>query len=160
MKEYIYCIMALTLFVGICRILSPEGRVKKYVSFVGSLCVVSAILMPLGSIAFAEDIFSDIEYEEDIQSVEALWEYYDTTQKNVCEKDTEDRLEGIISSELEVSSDLFDVDITLQDAEDSFVISDARVIIRKDGIGIDPHAVKRIVFSLLSVECEIIYDMK
>ena len=160
MKEYISCIMALTLFIGICRILSPEGKIKKYVSFVGSLCVVSAMLMPLGGIAFGEDIFSDIEYEDDIQSEETFWEYYDTTQKSACEKDTEERLERIISSDLDISSDLFDVDITLQETEDSFVISNVRVIIRKDGIGIDPHEVKNIIFSLLSIECEIIYDMK
>lgn len=157
LKEYVGGVMALALLVSICRLLSPEGKIKKYVGFVGSLCVVSLMMFPIWNAIGIEELFPDIEYGDGELSTDALWEYYGEAQRSVCERDTEERLKAIIASELDAELESFEVDITLSEDENSFSVTDARVIIRAEGIAIDPYAVKETISSMLGVECEIIY---
>ena len=149
--------MALAMLVCICRLLSPDGKIKKYVGFVGSLCVVSMMMSPIWSVGDFDDLVSDIEYGDEKLSVDALLEYYGEAQRSVCEIDTEEKLRAIIASELGVEEKDFNVDITLSEGENSFFITEARVVIGAKGITIDPYAVKEIIYSMLGVECEIIY---
>ena len=47
--------------------------------------------------------------------------------------------------------------LSLSEGENSFFITEVRVVIGVKGITIDPYAVKEIIYSMLGVECEIIY---
>ena len=79
MAEYLHRILATGIFVACAVLLSPDGangRIGKYISFIGSLTVAVVILLPLlnilGSYTFAD---SRVE-SEDTNKGERSAEYY------------------------------------------------------------------------------------
>lgn len=69
MRENLICVIVLTCCVGVTMLLSPEGRLKKYVSLSCSLCVVAVLFtfLPGGDIEF--DIASPVTVSDSSKQV-------------------------------------------------------------------------------------------
>lgn len=60
MREYLLNVIGAALMVGVIGVLVPADGLKKYVVFIGSLCILGILLSPLTSLAnFLVNIGSD-----------------------------------------------------------------------------------------------------
>lgn len=82
MRENLICIIVLTCCVGVTMLLSPEGKLKKYVSLACSLCVVAVLFtfLPSGNIEF--DIASPVTVTD--SSKQAREEIIQRTIEGIC----------------------------------------------------------------------------
>ena len=57
MREYLSCLVAVTLFGGLVRMLAPEGNLQKYLRLTVGLCLVCAVTQPfLGLLSHREEL--------------------------------------------------------------------------------------------------------
>ena len=163
MRGFFFGIFGIAFLSGICGILSPEGSVKKYVGLIGSLCVVSSMVLSFGAVGGVSGmiggILDGIASAEDMYESEDYAVMYEAVLKEAGEEETERRLASLISERTDTVSDSFLVDVEFGEGEGAFIISSVRVTIFREGVSIDPHDVREYVSSLTGAECEIVYEM-
>ncbi|MBR6679904.1 MAG: hypothetical protein IKL59_01455 [Clostridia bacterium] len=156
MKEYIFLLLGVIVISGVIGMIAPETPIKRYVSLLIALCILSAAVKPIGElIGMAEGaelgIFSGEGSEMDYESV-----YRETlisgNEESFCRL-----LKSKMSRELGIDPEHFDVYADMYISDSEYKLERVSVVLYGMGITQDPEKLRSYTGDLLGVECEIIY---
>lgn len=158
MRTYLSALFGVCLVSAIIKVISPEGATKKYIEMLCSLCVISAVIFPMGRQISEDygigDLIPDIEYES--ESYDEIYNQYllDQNIKNACEVLRTELCErlGTDSSEIEVK-------ISTEDIDGEIKVRSVSVILGVGAITADPDEIKEYIYERTECECEIIYEI-
>jgi hypothetical protein len=155
MKEYLIALFCVCCAAAVVKAISPEGATKKHIELICSVCIISAMALPLSNV---------ISGITDIKSLfgdnEALVDNYDEIYKSHLLNEGIKSAEDAISRDVCKSVDVPDgaIKIRLYLNENGEEVSSATAIVGKDAVTADPKLIKDYVKSTLGAECEIVYD--
>ena len=157
MDNFLLILVGVAILVGVVEIVSPEGDLKKYVRFAGSLCILLAIVVPVYSF-FADGIpkldglmeegSQESDYNEIFMS--AIADGSRATAENVIR-------EGI-SSRFSLDADRLSVSISICRDGERYFADRATVGLYSSFINVDPVEISDYVSEILGCECEVIYQ--
>lgn len=136
--------------------LAPETSLKRYVSMLIGICLLSATLGPLGElVGYIENaelgsVSGDIE-KEDYESI------YRETLTSGNERAFCDLLKSKMARELDIDAESFDIYADMNMTDGEYKLESLSVILYGKGIMQSPETLRSYTRSLLGVECEIIY---
>lgn len=156
MREYILLLIGVIVISWAASMIAPEGSLKKYVSLLVAVCLISAIISPLENIA-------DIGFESDINGIFDEIEdqdYESVFYKNLTEASGKDfcaLLKAKMMRDLDMGEEDLDIDakICVQDGE--YKLEYITVILYKKGITQDPAILKKYTLDLVGKECGVVY---
>lgn len=149
--------MAVAIFNGVIGMISPEGDVKKYIRFLGALCLLCAMVSPIYS-AFAENDFEldsifSVEGEDEVD----YEQIYSSSLAEGSRDAARDALKAKIMQEFELDAESFDVEIELSEAADKAI--GVRVELHSSAVFADPRDIAAFVNETAECSCTVIYDI-
>ena len=160
MRDYFLGLILFAFFGSVILSVTPSGLSRGYLKFLCGLCSIGCIIYPIASLAVDGDAWREnIEgmFEVDENAEESSVEIYNLFLDEVAEKNAEDALKSKIITETNGKEEDACVDIILNKNSDEIYIERVFVYLYPSGYDIDPKKVKKICFSELGCECEILY---
>ena len=158
MGNYVLALISVSLLNGVVSMLTPEGDIKKYVRFVGSLCVLLAIVVPIFlSIYDGEwrlDEYLGGEVDDSVDYEQIFEEYMAAGAAD----NSESALKSEIQDVFGLSPDSFDVELDFLSDGDRYKISSATLYLHSTGITTDPVLISSHISDRIGCDCEIKYD--
>ncbi|MBQ8849433.1 MAG: stage III sporulation protein AF [Clostridia bacterium] len=157
MNTFIITLISVALLGGIMGMLSPDGDTKKYVRFVGSLCVLCALASPIyGILSDGEiDIGSLFDYSE---GEEAEYEdIYKSALAAGAKENAEAELKRRICESFELSEKSLDVSLTLGDDGEAYFVESAEVSLHSSAVFADPREISAFVNEICGCACTVVY---
>lgn len=157
MGAFVLSLIGVAIINGVVGMISPEGDVKKYVRFVGALCVLLTIVTPVyGAISdgglSVDGLFPDIGEEgSDYESI------YQESLLNGGRELANSAMKGVICRELDIPEESFEVDIRMVEEDGAYIAQSARVILYDSAIFADPRDISALVNERISCECTVVY---
>ncbi len=153
MKEYLTSVIAVAAICAIIDTLSPDGKMKKSVSFALSLAVTLALLSPLsfsisGIKEKSESFISEIESAYDGAYSNSSLEYTTSEAANEGIKEAISGKFGIDKSNIEAKCKLNIIGETV-------VFEKVEIFLYGKGIFADTVGIKKYVSESLGCECEV-----
>lgn len=142
--------------------LSPEKEgLSKHIALLCSLMVLSVAISPIASLISRldgiEGDFFDIFLGGEKISKEDYQEIYRETLIIGGEENMSVSLKSMLSRDLEIDIDDFDVSVKLYEGDKEYLPREVTVTLYSGGILVNPHNISDYVNRLLGCECEIIY---
>ena len=158
MSGFILTAIGVAMVVGVCRMLSPDGDTKKYLGFVGALCLICALVTPVvGAISSwdtdLDGIFSTNDPEEDL---------YDEIYKNSLANGAKDNAEMLICESLITQFDLPDgslrVTLNISPDGDMYSVDSVKVTLKRVALFADPRDISEYINQELGCPCFVEYE--
>jgi len=158
MKGFIVTLMSVALLNGAIGMISPEGDIKKYVRFLGALCLLCAIATPIygafadGEIAF-DDLFFDLSAKE-----ESYEQIYSDALREGAEQTLEVSVKSRLLQKFSLSEEDIDVEIYLEHDGEKYYTDNAEILLHDSAVFADPRDMTAFVNELCGCSCTVIYD--
>ena len=157
MSSFIITLMAVSLFNAVVGMISPEGDIKKYVRYLGALCLLCVMIVPvysalvedkgdIGGLIFGHDGMEEIDYGK----------IYEENLASGSIGIAEDALKAQIVKKFDIPSDSFEVKISVSQGGGD--ISGVEVFLHTSAIFADPRDIAAFVNEVLGCTCTVIYD--
>ena len=164
MKEYVLTLIGAVLVCSLVSMIAPEGKLGKYVTFAGALCILCIAVSPVYSFVsgisgtdhtdIAEFIFG--EYNSDEEN-EVFLDVYEDNLLEVGAENMSGALKIMLCRDMKLDAEHIEVYVELVEGEDKFLVSGVSVVLYDAAIFCDPEELSEYIDSLLGCECEIIY---
>ena len=156
MTEYIFLLLGVLVISFVAGMIAPESSIKRYISMLVSLCLISAVLGPVGELIESAwdkgfDIPSVNDTESDYSGV------FNETLISGNETSFCALLKLKMSGELGIPDEQFDVFADMCISEGEYKLESLSIMLYGKGITQDPARIRQYTRDLLGVECEIIY---
>lgn len=158
MRGYIFTLFGVCIVSAVVRTVSPDGAMKKHIELLCSLCVASAMIIPLVSLLYSakyDNIFDGIFDGCQTENYEEIYNSY-LIEGNVSA--VESAMSEELCDRLSVGGDV-EVDVAVERLEEGYRVSGARVILGARAVAADPKIIRQYIYERLSCECEIIYNI-
>ena len=163
MKEYVLTLIGSALVCSLVSMIAPEGKLGRYITFAGALCILCVAVSPIYSFvsgisgADAEDLADYIfgEYDRDEENEVFL----DVYEKNLMEMGAENMsgaLKSMLCREMRLDAEHIEVYVELFEGEDKFLVSGVSVVLYDSAVFCDPREIREYIDSLLGCKCEIL----
>ena len=164
MKEYALTLIGAVLVCSLVSMIAPEGKLGKYVTLAGALCILCIAVSPIYSFvseisgADAIDLVDYIfgEYDSDEEN-EVFLDVYEENLLEVGAKNMSGALEIMLCRDMKLDAEHIDVYVELVEGEDKFLVNGVSVVLYDSAIFCDPEELCEYIDTLLGCECEIIY---
>ena len=158
MSGFILTAIAVAIVVGVCRMLSPDGATKKYLGFVGSLCLICALVSPVaGAIASWNTGFDGM-----FSSVDTEGELYDEIYKSALVNGAKSNAEALICESLLTQFNLPDqslrVTLNISSDGDVYSVESVKVTLMSSALFADPRDISEYINQELGCPCFVEYE--
>jgi hypothetical protein len=160
MREYLMSLIIAALLVGLLGALVPEGEgggLRRYVTFIGCLCVLILLISPvthmLGFMSELSDGDIDISFDTQDGQYEQQFKQYITS---LGEDSITAELTRVICEKFDISEQECHVKIDTYDANGEMAIGRVTVILSGKAIFRDPYEIEQYVNELLGCECTVV----
>lgn len=159
MGGFILTLILVAILNAVVGMISPDGDAKKYVRFLGSLCILCAIVSPIysavsgGELSF-DGLFSALDGGEN----ENYEEVYLDALSELSRESAQGALKAQISERFKISEELFDVVIEVENADEKCRISEVTLLLHSTFVSKDPRDILDFVGELTGARCTVIYD--
>lgn len=164
MKEYVLTLISSALVCALVSMIAPEGKLGKYVTFAGTLCILCVSVSPIYSFIsgisgadgkdLADFIFGEYEMGEDN---EAFLDVYEENLMDMGAANMSQGLKNMLCRDMKIDGAHIEVYVELFETEDRFLPKKVSVVLYKSAVLLDPRQISEYVNSLLGCECEIVY---
>ncbi|MBQ9079790.1 MAG: stage III sporulation protein AF [Clostridia bacterium] len=162
MREYLMNVIGASLLVGVISILAPEGEgggLRRYVSFIGALCVLALLISPLGELisylgGLSEDSFDALTGES-----EARENYENRYNEYLLSLGKENVAVGVIQlleERFDIPSDECHVKVSAEERDGELYIENVTVILSGKSLFRNPYEIEKYISELLGCECTVI----
>ena len=158
MKEYLMTLISVALLNGVIETLSPQGTLRRYVRFVGSLGLICVMVLPIlqaygrGEIDLSRlwetDVEEEIKYDEIYNQNFLYWE----------KKNAEQRLKNQIIQEFSMKEEELEVRLFLEEEGENKALKNVILVLKETTVTIDPRELIRYVEQTLKTTCAVVYD--
>ena len=159
MREYLNALVAVALFGGLIRMLSPEGGVQKYLRLTVALCLVCAIVQPLvggvldgGNLSLSEWLAEVEEQETDYDEI------YNQSLQNRTEAQALEMIKARIYRELSLTEESATVDAEFLSENGIVQLKSVQVTLLGKGVLLDPREIVSLVNTAWGCPCSVIYE--
>lgn len=160
MREYLMSLIMAALTVGLVGALVPEGDgggLRRYVTFVGSLCVLILLISPITSVlGFVGDLSDggfDISLENTTEQYEEQFRQYITS---LGEESISVELADVICEEFNISEQECHVKVDTYELQGEMAVGRVTVILSGKAIFQDPYEIEQYITGLLGCECTVV----
>ena len=159
MREYLNTLVAVALFGGLIRMLSPEGGVQKYLRLTVALCLVCAIVQPLlgGVLDGGELSLSEWLSEAEAQETD-YDEIYNQALQNGMQNQAIEIIKARIYRELPLSEETASVAAEFLSENGTVELKSVQVTLLGKGILCDPREIVSLVNTAWGCPCQVIYE--
>lgn len=164
MKEYVLTLIGGVLVCSLVSMIAPEGKLGKYITFAGALCILCIAVSPIYSfvsvisgadyIDIADYIFG--EYNSDEEN-EVFLDVYEDNLLNVGAENMSGALKVMLCRDMKLDAEHIEVYVKLVEGEDKFLVSSVSLVLYDSAVFCDPGELSEYIDSLLGCKCEIIY---
>ena len=157
MGGFIITLMSVALTVAVTGMLSPEGETKKYVRFVGSLCLLCALASPImGILDLGADGSFGLLFPETGEEG-GYEEIYMNALADGARENAEDALKGRLCESFGLSRESLDVAMSLEYDGEKYSVCGVEVILNHSAVFADPRDISAFVNSELGCVCTVVY---
>lgn len=160
MREYLMSLIMAALIVGLIGVLVPEGDgggLRRYVTFVGCLCVLILLISPitrvLGFVGELSDGGFDISFDKQRDEYDERFKQY---IMSLGEESITAELTDIICEKFDISEQECHVKVDTYDAQGQMAIGCVTVILSGKAIFRDPYEIEQYITDLLGCECAVV----
>ena len=150
-------LIGVSLLSGSLALLCPS-RHKKYFRLLCGLCLLAAMAGPMAELA--HDGIPALT--DGLLSEEELMSDYDEIYKESLAQADADYLESFLKTQLVneflLKDEELSVCVSLEHAEDTFMLKKTTLILRGSAVTADPHAMAERIRELSGAPCEIVYE--
>ena len=157
MNGFIITIISVALLGGIMGMLSPEGDTKKYVRFVGALCLLCALIMPVYGILSEGQIDLDSLFSFSEETENGYEDVYINALSEGARENAEAEVKKQICESFGLSEESLDVSLELYYDGEKYNVSSATVSLHSSAVFADPREISALVNGLCGCSCSVIY---
>ena len=150
-------LISVALLNGIMSMLSPEGDTKKYVRFVGSLCLLCALASPIYGLLSDGKIDTDglLSYPDEAES--GYEEIYMNALANGAKENAETAIRSRICETFSLSEDSLDVTLELLCDGGKYSVQGVLVTLNNSAVFADPRDISALVNEICGCGCTVVY---
>ena len=156
MKESIFLLLGVIVISGFISMLAPETSLKRYLSLLTAICLLFAMLEPIGELVGSlESIeLGNLHTETENKDYESVYKetLISGNEESFCRL-----LKAKMSRELGIEAEHFDIRADMRISAGEYKLESLSVILCGMGITQDPKQLKDYTSELFGIECEIIY---
>ena len=158
MKGFIITVIAVAVLGGIMGMLSPEGDTKKYVRFVGSLCLLCALVTPVYGILSEGQVGLDDLFPFSEETDSGYEEIYMNALLEGARENAEAEVKRQLCEEMELSDGSLDVSLDIRNDGGKYSVVSATVSLHSSAVFADPREISAFVNELCGCPCSVIYS--
>ncbi|MBQ8208227.1 MAG: stage III sporulation protein AF [Clostridia bacterium] len=157
MKGYILSVIAVAALGSIASGICPDGEgqgLKKAVSLIMSLLLITAVGKPIISLVGAFDFSSDEIIDRLTESQKASYEdIWQSTFSDITEENSENAVTELLMEEFDLEKEDFSVNCELISENDAFKIKKITVELSGGGIFKNPRRIEKLLSEKIGCEC-------
>jgi hypothetical protein len=159
MREYLMNVIGAALIAGVISVIVPTGSgegLKKYVTLIGSLCVLCVLISPVTELLGAMTDLSDGGFSEWYEGTEE--EYggkYNEFLMSVGKDNVEDGITALLYEQYGIPEDECSVSAVVEEKDGELVIVRVDIILTGKSVLKDPYAIEKYISGLLDCECKV-----
>jgi hypothetical protein len=157
MGGFIVTLMSVALIVAVTGMLSPEGDTKKYVRFVGSLCLLCALAAPImGILSLGTDSLPNVLFPDSAEGGE-YEDIYMNALADGARENAEAALKGKLCESFGLSESSIDVLMSIEYDGKKYSVKEVEVILNNSAVFADPREISAYVNGELGCMCTVVY---
>lgn len=159
MREYLMSVIGAALIAGVISVIVPTGNgegLKKYVTLIGSLCVLCVLLSPLTSVLEFMSDLSDGDIAEWFNESEKEYsgKYYEFLM-SVGKDNVEDGISVLLFDTFGIPENESSVIAVVSERDGELIIVSVSITLTGKSVLKDPYAIEKYISTLLGCECNV-----
>lgn len=159
MGEYFLTLLCVALLCGGINLLAPDGTLKSSLRTVTAICFLCATVSPIASTVTEQGLDPSEWLDELIYYEEENYvEIYNQNLINVGEEQAAELVKHEILSRFSLSPNAIDVFVLFEVENEIAELGSVRLLLRDDGVLIDPRTLISFVEERYGCSCTVVYD--
>lgn len=159
MREYFTVLFFVCLLSGTVSVLAPSDSVKKYIEYIGALCVIGAMIIPIFQVIPSKNDILDIfaGYESEAQNYDEIYNnFWNAEDERALTQALTERL----ADELGLPDEYFCIELCVSQTENSGRVLEGVRLSLTDvrALSANPEIIRGFFLDTAGVECEIVYN--
>ncbi len=157
MREYLMSVIGAALIAGVISIAVPSGSgegLKKYVTLIGSLCVLCILLSPVTEVLGLMSKIADGGFSGWFENTEEEYgSKYNEFLLSVGRDNVEDGITALLNDQFGIPENECSVSAQVEERSGELVIVRVDIILSGKSVLKDPYAIEKYISKLLDCEC-------
>ncbi len=156
MKEYVFSLIAVSLFGGIACAIAPGGKMKKSISFIVSLLLITAVGRPIIKLFKDAEIFSYTGIVENLISEEKDYDgVFNGEITYIAKESAKAYAENILTEELCIDESDFRIEAVTNTAGGEIELERIDVTLIGKGLLVNPRTVEKKIRESFGCICNV-----